>query len=86
MIKHRIKKLEEKLQVGKKAIKIWPAKFGQEEEQIADIKTEKVKHPDGSIYSENDINFFIDFEMFMPKSQAEDLKKKRREQNAQKKT
>lgn len=76
MIKQRIKRLEKRLNVKEKTIKIWHVKFGQEEEQIADIKTGKVKHPDGSTFSENDFNFFIDFDMFMPKSQAEDLRKK----------
>ena len=68
MIKHRIKKLEEKLLAGRKSMKIWHVTFGQEEEQIADIKTSKAKHPDGSSYSEGDFNYFIDVNMFAPKS------------------
>lgn len=77
----RIKKIEDKLQVGR-SIKIWDVKYRQEEESVVDIVTGKVQHPDGSTFSENGINYFVDIDMFAPKSQAENLKKKWGEHNA----
>ena len=62
----RIENLERQLNMREKVIKVWDVKLGNEEEQIADIKAGKVINRDGSFFSKNDVNYFLDFD-FVPK-------------------
>lgn len=70
----RIENLELQLKVRGKAI-VWDVKLENEEKQIADIIAGKVKNRDGSYFSENDVNYFIDFDLFIPKFDEEGGKK-----------
>ena len=63
----RIENLEHKLNVRRKVIKVWDVKLENEEKQIADIIAGKVINHAGSYFSENDVNYFIDFDLFTPK-------------------
>jgi len=54
-----------------RAIKAWDVKLENEEKQIADIIASKVKNREGSYFSEKDINYFIDFDLFIPKFDKE---------------
>lgn len=63
----RIENLERQLKVKEKATKVWDVKIENEAKQIADIKAGKVKNRDGSYFSDNDFNYFVDFDKFMPK-------------------
>ena len=65
-IKKRIESLERKLNMREKVIKVWDVKLGNEEEQIDDIKSCKVINRDGSYFSENDFNYFLDFDLCAP--------------------
>lgn len=66
-IKKRIENLEKRLNVREKVMKVWDVKLENEEEQIADIIDSRVKNRDGSYFSENDMNYLLDFDLFMPK-------------------
>lgn len=67
MLKHRIKKIEQRLLIKAKTMKLWDVKFGESvEKQLADIAARRVRHPNGSFYSEKDSNVFFDFDLFMP--------------------
>ena len=71
----RIENLEQQLNVRGKIIKVWAAKLENDENQIADIIAGKVINHDGSYFSEKDINYFIDFDLFIPKFDEEGGKK-----------
>lgn len=71
----RIENLEQQLNVRGKIIKIWDLKLENDENQIADIIAGKVINHDGSYFSKNDINYFIDFDLFIPKFDEEGGKK-----------
>jgi len=71
----RIENLEQQLKVRGKAIKAWDEKIENEEKQIGNIIAGKVKNRDGSYFSDNDINYFIDFELFIPKFDEKGKKK-----------
>lgn len=75
MLKERIKNIEQQLKVRGRAIKVWDVKLENEEKQIADIIARKVKNRDNSYFSEEDINHFIDFDLFIPKFDEEGGKK-----------
>ncbi len=66
-IKKRIEKLERQLNVREKVWKVWDVKLENGEKQIADIIAGKVKNRDGNYFSEKDMNYFIDFDLFVPK-------------------
>lgn len=70
----RIENLEQQLKVRGKAI-VWDVKLENEEKQIADIIASKVKNRDGNYFFEKNINYFIDFDLFMPKFDEEGGKK-----------
>lgn len=70
MLKQRVKKLEGHMRPNPQA-KVWDVKCGsQGEKRAAEIIAGRAKHPDGSHFSENDINIFIDFDKFMPKTRS----------------
>ena len=62
----RIENLELQLKVRGK-VKVWDVKLENEEKQVADIIAGKVINHDGSYFSKNDVNYFIDFDLFTPK-------------------
>ena len=63
----RIENLERQLNVREKVMKLWDVQAENDEKQIADIIAGKVKNRDGSYFSEYDVNYFIDFDLFIPK-------------------
>ena len=71
----RIENLEQQLNVRGKIIKIWDVKLENDENQIADIIAGKVINHDGSYFSKNDVNYFIGFDLFIPKFDEEGGKK-----------
>ena len=58
----RIENLERQLNVREKIWKVWDVKSENKEEKIADIKAGKVVNSDGTFYSKNDVNYFLDFD------------------------
>lgn len=63
----RIENLERQLNVREKVWKVWDVNSENKERKIADIISSRVKNRDGSYFSENDFNYFLDFDKFMPK-------------------
>lgn len=65
-IRKRIVKLEQQLNLIGKVWKLWDTHSDNEEKLIADIRSRKVINRDGSYFSENDFNYFLDFDKFAP--------------------
>ena len=63
----RIENLERQLNVREKVWKVWDTHSENSEKLIADIIAGKMKNRDGTFYSKNDVNYFLDFDLFMPK-------------------
>jgi hypothetical protein len=64
MLKEKLERLERQLGIvkGSGKRKLWEVSGKDEveiEKKIAEIKAGKVRHPDGSLYSEEDDNFFL---------------------------
>lgn len=71
----RIENLELQLKVRGKVIKVWDTHSDNKEKLLADIIARKVRNRNGSYFSDNDINYFVDFDLFMPKFDEEGGKK-----------
>ncbi len=70
----RIEHLERQFNVKEPAWKVWDTHSDNKEKLIADIKAGKVINRDGTFFSENDVNYFLDFD-FVPKCLRESEQK-----------
>ncbi len=62
----RIENLERQLNVREKVWKVWDTHSDNSEKLIADIIACKVINRDGTFYSKNDVNYFLNFDLFVP--------------------